>query len=224
MKWRYAVASLAILLSITACSDSQNSPGNQGAAPAENMQGEQGGGLGPDNRPETDGNGAGVRGEASTGDGLELGEEAGFIPAGADRGEMPGVQPGLGSETSEVVAALGQPGDVGYFAGGLYLGYDSIVYFSDGGLTEEGDMIHGKVVMLGFPGQSDVFGVKVGMAFGEIEAALGPADMITSPAENVNDEFIAEDWAMQYVYGSYRLVFVAAAEGGPTNAAYYGPL
>lgn len=224
MKWRYTAAALAVLLSITACSAGQNSSGNQEAAPVGNVEEERGGGLGPDGQAGTEEESEGVRGEASTGDGLELGEEAGYIPDGADRGEVPGARAGLGSATGDVVAALGEPADFGYFAGGLYLSYDSIVYFSDGGLTEEGDMVHGKVVMLGFPEQSEVFGVMVGKTFAEIEAVLGPADMITSPAENVNDEFIVEDWAMQYVYDGYRLVFVAAAEGGPTNAAYYGPL
>ncbi|MBD2847238.1 DUF4309 domain-containing protein [Paenibacillus sp. IB182496] len=145
-------------------------------------------------------------------------------PEGLYEGEMEGVPFAIGDYTNTLEEALGQPSSRDYFSGGLYYRYPTVVFFTDAGMDDEGQVQPGKITALGFPEGAALLGVTVGDSLDAIAAVLGEPDALLSPEDTMNSELYDEMWAMEYDLGEYVLVFSAADREAPTSGAYYLPL
>lgn len=143
-----------------------------------------------------------------------------IIPPGSDKyayneylklayeGKMDGIEFGIGDNTEEVVKKWGEPLEIDYFAGGLYLKYDNIVFFTNG-YTDEGKIHHGEIQNMILFNNKDTYGIKSGMDIYAIEKILGQPNF-----REIYDAYFGpdpdgkygEDNKAYYLAGNYMLV------------------
>ncbi|GGF86766.1 DUF4309 domain-containing protein [Paenibacillus abyssi] len=209
MKWRsLAITSAMLAALLSACSSeppSEDQTQNVNTVNIENN----------DSAPAVDP--ANEQGEGET----DAGQSTDRFPAGAYEGKVEGIAYGLGDLTEGITEELGEPDQMDYFAGGVYLSYPNVVFFSDAELDGENNIVDGTIKGMGFGTDNSLFGVTIGQPFEEIAVVLGDGYTMHTPDENVNNEFYAGMWSMEYRVGEYAVIFTAEEENGPTNAAYY---
>ncbi len=138
----------------------------------------------------------------------------------AESGRVDTLPFGIGAATGDILKKLGEPDSRDYFEGGLYFAYQQNVFFTSAALDNDGKLIAGHVVGLGFREGAELFGVKVGMKFADIVDTLGKPDQLKSSRDNADNQLYGELWSMTYNAGGYQLIFVADTQEGATIGAY----
>lgn len=136
-------------------------------------------------------------------------------------GKVDGLDFQIGSLGSEIVEAWGMPDQYDYFLGGLYLQYEEqeIVFFTNGYIIDD-EVDYGEVVIIGIFGHDkEIYNVKIGMTFKEIEAILGEPTSRNTPDENSDNELHHGMWTITYKSEKYTLVFQGSEENGPVSGA-----
>lgn len=113
---------------------------------------------------------------------------------------------GVGSLGSDIEAAMGKPIDEGYFMGGLYMSYGSVVFLTNGTISDNGKADYGQVTYVSYTGDDYVLGIKIGMTIAECSAIIGEPDkIIPYVAGEEESELYGENCVATYHVGEYNL-------------------
>lgn len=140
----------------------------------------------------------------------------------ACEGKVDGIDFGIGSYSGEIVEKWGMPDRCDNYMGGAYLAYDDKdVTFLTNTPMYDGKMEYADVVWIVIWGDSrEIYNVRIGMTFEEIEEVLGRPSSKETPYENEESELYGGKWTITYDTGKYLLEFVADEENGPVDVAY----
>lgn len=125
----------------------------------------------------------------------------------AYEGKMDGIEFSVGDNGEDVVKKWGEPQEMDYFAGGLYLKYNNIVFYTDGYIYE-GKVYHGKILRMTLFNNEGTYGIKSGMSIYEIEEILGVPNFraIYDDCYRTDpDGFYGEDNIAYYLAGDYMV-------------------
>ena len=140
----------------------------------------------------------------------------------AYEGKIDGIDFGIGSYSGDIVKKWGIPDRYDNFMGGLYLAYDDKdVVFSTNTFMDDGQITYADVIWIGFWGENrEIFNVRIGMTFEEIEEVLGRSSSKETPYENQDSELYCENWTITYDIGCYLLKFITEEVDGPVDVVY----
>jgi len=141
----------------------------------------------------------------------------------ARQGKVDGIEFKINTSTDEVIEKWGLPDVYDYFMGGLFLSYEdkNVLFFTDAGLDNDGEIIHGNIKGIGvFEENKEVFNVKIGMTFDEIIEVLGEPTYMSTLEQNEDSELLAGNWTIMYDVGEYDVEFVSKTENGPIDTVY----
>lgn len=138
----------------------------------------------------------------------------------AYEGKMDGIEFGVGDKGKDVIEQWGDPLDIDYFLGGLYMMYEDVTFFTNGYRKGDDTYDYGEVVIIYYGGENTTYNVKVGMVFEEIEEKLGEPSHISMFDENEYSELHGENWVAVYKTGEYFVSFQFPNENMPIEAIF----
>lgn len=122
----------------------------------------------------------------------------------AHEGYMDGIEFPIGSSGMEVAKKWGDPMEVDYFAGGLFMKYGDAIFFTDGYIGENNNYLYGTINTIMAKGG---FGIHGGMSIDEVIDKLGPPngiDIYDELREDPEGRFANNEFAYYYA-GDYTL-------------------
>lgn len=106
-------------------------------------------------------------------DQAKIGQEENELLTPAYNGNIDGVEFGMNDPAEDVIEKLGEPIDIDYIYGGLYLQYEDMVFYTNGHIDDNKNYVHGIVRRIDV---NESYGIKKGMTIDEVVEILGESD------------------------------------------------